>query len=51
MTPADKFYVERRTTPRPAPEPLEPSATFLWLTGGTMVAAVLSLLVWVVSIA
>ena len=50
MTPADKFYAERRSTPRPATEPLEPSTTFLWITGSTVVAAILSLFVWVASL-
>ena len=42
--------VERRSAPRPDPEPLEPSTTFLWITGTTVVAAILSLFVWVVSL-
>lgn len=50
MTPADKFYVERRSVPRADPEPLEPSPTFLWITGLTCVSIVLGALLWVVSI-
>ena len=50
MTPADKFYAERRSEPRPEPEPLEPSATFIALTLGTLVIAVLAVFAWVVAL-
>ena len=50
MTPADKFYVERRSVPRADPEPLEPSPMFLWITGLTISAILVSVVAWVVSI-
>ena len=49
MTPADKFYVERRSVPRPPAEPLPDDTLFVWLTGITAAASVVGMVVWIVS--
>lgn len=50
MTPADKFYVERRSVPRVEPEPIPDDTLFVWLTGITAAASILLTAVWVLSL-